>query len=60
MPHCALSLLQIHGARVKVDSVAKVGEIEKAEREKMKTKVQKILKHNIKYVFWPAARGGCS
>ena len=28
----------------------KVAEIEKAEREKMKAKVQKILKHNIKCV----------
>lgn len=39
--------IKIHGARIKVNSVAKVAEIEKAERKKMKTKVQKILKHDI-------------
>jgi len=39
--------IKIYGARVKVDSVAKVAEIEKQEKEKMRLKVQKILKHNI-------------
>ncbi len=34
------------GARVKVDSMEAVAEIETAEKEKMKAKVEKILKHN--------------
>jgi len=32
---------------VRVDAVSKVAELELAEKEKMKTKVEKILKHNI-------------
>jgi len=39
--------IKIHGARVRVDSVAKVAEIEQAEKDKMTKKVQKILKHDI-------------
>jgi T-complex protein 1 subunit beta len=39
--------IKIHGAKVKVDSVQKVADIEKAEKDKMRTKVNKILKHNI-------------
>jgi len=38
---------QIFGARVRVDAVSKVAELELAEKEKMKAKVEKILKHNI-------------
>jgi len=39
-----------------VDSTAKVAEIEQAEKEKMKEKVERILKHGIncfinRYVF---------
>eukprot|EP00420_Gonyaulax_spinifera_P029464 CAMPEP_0197877454 /NCGR_PEP_ID=MMETSP1439-20131203/6138_1 /TAXON_ID=66791 /ORGANISM="Gonyaulax spinifera, Strain CCMP409" /LENGTH=535 /DNA_ID=CAMNT_0043496799 /DNA_START=80 /DNA_END=1687 /DNA_ORIENTATION=- len=37
--------IKIYGARVKVDSFEAVAEIEKAEKEKMKTKVDKICKH---------------
>merc|ERR1711920_1062768 len=36
----------IYGARVKVDSFEAVSEIEKAEKEKMKHKVEKICKHD--------------
>lgn len=39
--------IKIFGSRVKVDSTAKVAEIELAEKEKMKEKVEKILKHDI-------------
>lgn len=35
------------GARVRVDSMDKVAEIEKSEKAKMKTKVNKILAHDI-------------
>jgi len=38
--------VKIYGARVKVDSFEAVHEIEKAEQEKMKEKVEKIKKHN--------------
>merc|ERR1719359_2180796 len=37
--------IKIHGARVKVDSFEAVAEIEAAEKDKMKTKVEKIVKH---------------
>jgi len=39
--------VKIFGARVRVDAVSKVAELEVAEREKMKAKVEKILKHGI-------------
>ncbi|XP_067142299.1 T-complex protein 1 subunit beta [Centruroides vittatus] len=39
--------IKIFGSRVRVDSVAKVAELEIAEKEKMKDKVDMILKHNI-------------
>lgn len=39
--------IKIFGSRVRVDSVAKVAEIELAEKEKMKDKVERILKHGI-------------
>merc|ERR1719499_1463987 len=39
--------IKIFGSRVKVDSMAKVAGIERAERDKMKTKVEKILNHKI-------------
>jgi len=32
---------------VRVDAVSKVAELELAEKEKMKAKVEKILKHNM-------------
>ena len=32
---------------MRVDSIAKLAEIEKAEKEKMKTKCQKIIDHGI-------------
>ncbi|CAF4129384.1 unnamed protein product, partial [Adineta steineri] len=38
--------VKIFGARVRVDTVAKVAELELAEKEKMKDKVNKILRHN--------------
>lgn len=37
--------IKVFGSRVKVDSVAKVAELEVAEKEKMKEKVDKIVKH---------------
>jgi len=37
--------IKIYGARVKVDSFEAVAEIEQAEKEKMKNKVEKIVKH---------------
>jgi len=37
--------IKIYGARVKVDSFEAVAEIEKAEKEKMKGKVDRIVKH---------------
>jgi T-complex protein 1 subunit beta len=43
--YCIFILL---AARVRVDSLDKVAEIEKAEKGKMKSKVDKILKHQIK------------
>uniref|UniRef100_A0A3P9LSF8 Uncharacterized protein n=1 Tax=Oryzias latipes TaxID=8090 RepID=A0A3P9LSF8_ORYLA len=42
-----LTPLFIFGSRVRVDSTAKVAEIELAEKEKMKEKVERILKHGI-------------
>ncbi|UYV78941.1 CCT2 [Cordylochernes scorpioides] len=39
--------VKVFGSRVKVDSVAKVAEMELAEKEKMKEKVDQILKHDI-------------
>jgi T-complex protein 1 subunit beta len=37
--------IKIYGSRVKVDSFESVAELEKAEKEKMKTKVDKICAH---------------
>lgn len=37
--------IKIFGSKVKVDSMAKVAEIEEAEKEKMRRKVDKILAH---------------
>merc|ERR1719197_1891523 len=37
--------IKIYGARVKVDSFEAVADIENAEKAKMKTKVEKIVKH---------------
>jgi T-complex protein 1 subunit beta len=37
--------IKVFGSRVRVDSVAKVAELELAEKEKMKDKVEKILQH---------------
>merc|ERR1712139_566275 len=37
--------IKIYGAKVKVDSFEAVAEIEKAEKEKMKNKVERICKH---------------
>ncbi|KAK1166772.1 T-complex protein 1 subunit beta [Acipenser oxyrinchus oxyrinchus] len=39
--------IKIFGSRVRVDSTAKIAEIEQAEKEKMKEKVERILKHGI-------------
>eukprot|EP00045_Choanoeca_perplexa_P017464 m.254189 g.254189 ORF g.254189 m.254189 type:complete len:471 (+) comp17548_c0_seq19:2896-4308(+) len=39
--------IKVYGARVRVDSTAKVAEIEAAERKKMKDKVDHILAHDI-------------
>jgi T-complex protein 1 subunit beta len=37
--------IKIMGSKVKVDSFAKIGEIEEAEKAKMRLKVEKILAH---------------
>merc|ERR1740138_469773 len=39
--------IKIYGSRVRVDSMAKVAEIEEAERDKMRLKVSKIIGHGI-------------
>ncbi|PHU15849.1 T-complex protein 1 subunit beta [Capsicum chinense] len=39
--------VKIYGARVRVDSMAKVAELEAAEKDKMTEKVQKIISHGI-------------
>jgi T-complex protein 1 subunit beta len=39
--------IKIFGSRVRVDSMAKVAEIEAAEKDKMKAKVEKIVAHGI-------------
>lgn len=39
--------IKIFGSKVRVDQVSKVAEIEKAEKEKMKAKVEKIVSHGI-------------
>jgi T-complex protein 1 subunit beta len=39
--------IKIYGARVRVDSMTKVAEIEQAEREKMKRKCEKIIGYGI-------------
>ncbi|CAL1698074.1 unnamed protein product [Somion occarium] len=39
--------IKIFGARLKVDSTGKLAELERAEREKMKTKVESIAAHGI-------------
>lgn len=39
--------IKIYGARVRVDSMAKVAEIEAAEKQKMREKCEKIIGHNI-------------
>ncbi|KAF0309985.1 T-complex protein 1 subunit beta [Amphibalanus amphitrite] len=39
--------IKVFGSRVKADSTARVAELEVAEKEKMKDKVEKIVKHGI-------------
>jgi T-complex protein 1 subunit beta len=39
--------IKIFGARMKVDSTGKLAELEKAEREKMKAKVERIKAHGV-------------
>eukprot|EP01004_Peranema_trichophorum_P002498 NODE_1551_length_1908_cov_57.426331_g1313_i0.p1 GENE.NODE_1551_length_1908_cov_57.426331_g1313_i0~~NODE_1551_length_1908_cov_57.426331_g1313_i0.p1 ORF type:complete len:528 (-),score=114.90 NODE_1551_length_1908_cov_57.426331_g1313_i0:267-1850(-) len=39
--------IKIYGARVRVDSIAKLADLEKAEKDKMKKKCQKIIDHGI-------------
>merc|ERR1712165_660765 len=39
--------IKVFGSRVKVDSVSKVADLELAEKEKMKEKVEMICKHDI-------------
>lgn len=38
--------IKVFGSHIKVDSMAKIAELESAEKEKMKDKVNKILKHD--------------
>ena len=39
--------IKVFGSRIRVDSTAKVAELELAEKVKMKEKVDKILKHGV-------------
>ncbi|XP_048579119.1 T-complex protein 1 subunit beta isoform X2 [Nematostella vectensis] len=39
--------VKVFGSRVRVDSTAKIAELEKAEKQKMKDKVEMIIKHGI-------------
>ena len=39
--------IKVFGSRVKVDAISKVAELELAEKEKMKDKVELICKHDI-------------
>lgn len=39
--------VKVFGTRIRVDSVAKVAELEDAEKAKMREKVEKIVKHDI-------------
>lgn len=39
--------IKVFGSRVRVDSTAKIAQLELAEKEKMKDKVESILKHDI-------------
>ena len=39
--------IKVFGSRIRVDSTAKVAELELAEKSKMKDKVDKIVKHGI-------------
>merc|ERR1712002_857082 len=43
--------IKVFGSKIAVESTAKVAELELAEKEKMKAKVQKILGHNINVFF---------
>lgn len=38
--------IKVFGSNIKVDSLSKIADLELAEKEKMKDKVQKILSHN--------------
>ena len=38
--------IKVFGSKIKVDAVSKVAELELAEKQKMKDKVDKICKHN--------------
>lgn len=38
--------IKVFGSKIQVDSMAKVAELESAEKEKMKDKISKILKHD--------------
>ena len=38
--------IKVFGSHARVDSMAKIAELELAEKEKMRDKVNKILKHN--------------
>lgn len=38
--------IKVFGSQIKVDSMAKIADLELAEKEKMRDKVQKILSHN--------------
>ncbi|KAL7073826.1 hypothetical protein ACQ4LE_007663 [Meloidogyne hapla] len=39
--------IKVFGSRIKVDSIAKIAELEQVEKEKMKEKVEKICSHGI-------------
>lgn len=39
--------VKIFGAKIRVDSTSKLAELERAEKDKMRAKVDKIVKHNV-------------
>jgi T-complex protein 1 subunit beta len=41
--------IKIFGARVRVDATGKLAELERAEKDKMKAKVEKIKAHGINW-----------
>ncbi|VEL08260.1 unnamed protein product [Protopolystoma xenopodis] len=43
--------IKIFGSKIRVDAISKIAELELAEKNKMKDKVQKILKHGCNLIY---------